>query len=103
MAYVGFEVIADDAEEIRNPSRNIPLGILISLSVVMVMYMLVALVTLGTIPWRELAGSETALTDAVKRFLPGWGVPMMAVARPHRHADHASTPPCSAPRARPLP
>ena len=80
VAYVGFEVIADDAEEIRNPSRNIPLGILISLSVVMVMYMLVALVTLGTIPWRELAGSETALTDAVKRFVPGWGVPVMALA-----------------------
>ncbi len=80
VAYVGFEVIADDAEEIRNPSRNIPLGILISLSVVMVMYMLVALVTLGTVPWRELAGSETALTDAVKRFLPGWGVPIMALA-----------------------
>ena len=32
-AYVGFEVIADDAEEITNPRRNIPLAILISLGV----------------------------------------------------------------------
>ena len=46
----------------------------------MVIYVAVALVTLGTVPWQELAGSETALTDAVRRFMPGWGVPMMAVA-----------------------
>ena len=79
-AYVGFEVIADDAEEIKDPNRNIPLGILISLTLTTLFYVLAALVTLGTISWQELAGSETALTDAVRRFLPGWGVPMMAFA-----------------------
>jgi APA family basic amino acid/polyamine antiporter len=79
-AYVGFEVIADDAEEIANPQRNIPLGILISLTLITLVYTLVALVTLGTVPWQQLAGSETALTDAVRHFLPGWGVPMMALA-----------------------
>ncbi len=79
-AYVGFEVIADDAEEVNNPNRNIPLGILISLTMTTIIYVTVSLVTLGVVPWQELAGSETALTDAVRRFLPGWGVPMMAVA-----------------------
>ena len=79
-AYVGFEVIADDAEEVRNPDRTIPLGILISLTLCTVLYVLVSLVTLGTVPWRELAGSETALTDAARVFLPVVGVPMMAVA-----------------------
>ncbi len=78
-AYVGFEVIVDDAEEVSNPSRTIPWGILLSLTSVTVIYVLVGLVTLGTVPWQELAGSETALTDAVRRFIPGWGVPMMAV------------------------
>lgn len=79
-AYVGFEVIADDAEEVSNPSRTIPLGILISLTLCTFIYVLVGLVTLGTVPWQELAGSETALTDAVRRFIPRWGVPMMVVA-----------------------
>ncbi len=79
-AYVGFEVIADDAEEISKPSRNIPWGILISLTLCTIIYVSVALVTLGTVPWQELAGSETALTDAVRHFIPVWGVPMMAVA-----------------------
>lgn len=80
VAYVGFEVIADDAEEVANPSRNIPRGILISLTLVIVIYILVALVTLGNVPWPELAGSETALTDAVQRFMPPWGLPLMALA-----------------------
>ncbi len=79
-AYVGFEVIADDAEEVSNPSRNIPRGILISLTLCTLIYVTVGLVTLGTVPWQELAGSETALTDAVRHFIPGWGVPLMAVA-----------------------
>ena len=79
-AYVGFEVIADDAEEVKDPSRNLPRAILGSLTLVMVIYTLVTLVTLGVIPWNEVAGSETALTDAVGRFLPGWGVPLLALA-----------------------
>ena len=79
-SYVGFEVIADDAEEVENPNRNIPLGILISLTLCTLVYAAVALVTLGVVPWPQLAGSETALTDAVRRFLPVWGVPMMALA-----------------------
>jgi len=81
MAYVGFEVIADDAEEIQNPSRNIPLAILLSLTLVLIFYVLIVLVTLGVVPWPELAGSpETALTQAARRFLPGWGAPIMAIA-----------------------
>ncbi|MBN1873090.1 MAG: amino acid permease [Anaerolineae bacterium] len=79
-AYVGFEVIADDAEEVNNPSRTIPTGILVSLTLCTLIYVLVGLVTLGTVPWQDLAGSETALTDAVRHFIPGWGVPLMAVA-----------------------
>jgi amino acid transporter/nucleotide-binding universal stress UspA family protein len=73
VAYIGFEVIADDAEEVKNPDRNIPLGILVSLTLLIVLYPLVALVTLGTVSWRDLAGSEVALTDAVVHFLPEIG------------------------------
>ncbi len=78
--YIGFEVIADDAEEVANPNRNIPRGILISLTVCVVLYTLVGLITIGTVPINELAGSETALTDAVSSFWPGIGVAVMAIA-----------------------
>ncbi len=79
-AYVGFEVIADDAEEITKPNRNIPIGILVSLGVTTVIYTLVTLVTIGVIPYTNLAGSETALTDAARVFWPKLGVPSMAIA-----------------------
>jgi amino acid transporter len=79
-AYVGFEVIADDAEEIREPHRVIPAGILISLGVTTLVYTLVSLVTIGVIPYDALAGSETALTDAAAVFWPRTGVTIMAAA-----------------------
>jgi amino acid transporter len=79
-AYVGFEVIADDAEEIRKPNRNIPIGILVSLGITTLVYTLVSLVTIGVIPYSALAGSETALTDAAQVFWPRVGVPLMAAA-----------------------
>ena len=79
-AYVGFEVIADDAEEIKHPNRYIPIGILVSLGVTTLVYTLVSLVTIGVIPYTALAGSETALTDAAQIFWPRVGVPLMAGA-----------------------
>ena len=78
-AYVGFEVIADDAEEITKPSRNIPVGILVSLLLTTLIYTSVTMVTVGTVPFSELAGSDTALTDAAARFWPTIGVPIMGL------------------------
>ena len=78
-SYVGFEVIADDAEEVSNPDRTIPAGILLSLTLCILIYSAIALVTVGTVPWNELASSDTALSDAVRRFAPSWGVAMMVL------------------------
>lgn len=79
-AYVGFEVIADDAEEVRRPEKNIPIAILVSLGLITLIYSSTMAVTLGTVPWQQLANSETALTDSISRFLPGIGVSLMAIA-----------------------
>ena len=80
VAFIGFEVIADDAEEVKNPDKNISRGILISLTLCLVLYPLISLVTLGTIPWPELAGSDVALTDAIAQFLPGIGPFILGIA-----------------------
>jgi amino acid transporter/nucleotide-binding universal stress UspA family protein len=79
-AYVGFELIADDAEEVANPSRAIPIGLLGSLAIITVLYGVITLVTLGTIPWYDLAGSEMALTMAADRFMPGVGPAIVGIA-----------------------
>ncbi len=86
MAYVGFEVIADDAEEAQNPSVVIPRGILISLTLVMLINMAVVFVTLGTVPWQDWRGRRQRLptpssTPAnLGRALLSW--------RHCRNADH---------------
>ncbi|MBN1668435.1 MAG: amino acid permease [Anaerolineales bacterium] len=80
VAFIGFEVIADDAEEVKDPDRNILRGILISLTLCLILYPLIAMVTLGVIPWTELAGSGTALTDAAARFLPTTGPTLLGIA-----------------------
>jgi len=79
-AYVGFEVIADDAEEITKPNKNIPIGILVSLLLTTLIYTSVSMVAIGTVPFGQLAGSETALTDAAARFWPSIGIQIMGAA-----------------------
>ena len=46
--------IAHDAEEAQNPTRYIPRAILISVTLCAIIYVTVALVTLGTVPWQEV-------------------------------------------------
>ncbi|MEA4811687.1 MAG: amino acid permease [Anaerolineaceae bacterium] len=79
-AYVGFEVIADDAEEVTNPTKNIPIAIIVSLILITVIYSLTVTVALGTTPYTQLAGSSTALSDTVRKFFPGLGVIIIGIA-----------------------
>ena len=78
--YIGFEVIADDAEEVKNPNKNIPTAILISLGLITVLYALTIVVTLGTVHWQSIAGSQTALSFTISKFLPGFGVSLIGFA-----------------------
>jgi APA family basic amino acid/polyamine antiporter len=79
-AFIGYEIIADDAEEVRDYGRVIPRAILISLGAITAVYVLIALVTLGTVPWRALVDSPLAMADAAARFLPRWGAPLVGLA-----------------------
>ena len=60
-AFIGFEDMINIAEEVQRPERNLPLGILIALCVSTVMYVLVVLAALTSVPMDELAGSEAPL------------------------------------------
>lgn len=56
-AYIGFDAVSTVAEETRNPRKSLPIGILGSLVVCTVLYMVVAAVFTGIIPYRELTTS----------------------------------------------
>ncbi len=57
-AYIGFDAVATSAEEAKNPSRNVPIGILGSLAICAVLYFFVALVLTGIVPYFELNTAE---------------------------------------------
>ena len=76
-AYAGFENTPAAAGEYRNPQRDVPFALLTMIGLVTLLYVLVQLVALGTLP--EVASSETPLADSASRFLGAWAGTLMAV------------------------
>jgi APA family basic amino acid/polyamine antiporter len=53
-AYIGFDAVSTTAQEAKNPQRDLPIGIIVSLLVCTVLYILVAGVLTGMVPWQEV-------------------------------------------------
>jgi amino acid transporter len=69
-AYLGFEDIANLAEEAKDPGRTIPRAILLCLVISTVLYVLVALAAVALLPADRLAESQRPLADAVHEQWP---------------------------------
>lgn len=61
-AYIGFDAVSTAAEEARNPQRDMPIGIIASLIICTVIYVAVALVLTGLLPWKQLDTAEPLAT-----------------------------------------
>ncbi|KAF2303560.1 hypothetical protein GH714_019154 [Hevea brasiliensis] len=64
-AYVGFDAVANSAEEAKRPQRDLPLGIIGSLFICVVLYIGVCLVLTGMVPY-NLLGEDAPLAEAFK-------------------------------------
>ncbi|KAL5728422.1 Cationic amino acid transporter 9 [Ranunculus cassubicifolius] len=64
-AYVGFDAVANSAEEAKRPQRDLPIGILGSLLICAVLYIAVCLVITGMLPYK-LLGEDAPLAEAFK-------------------------------------
>ncbi len=53
-AYIGFDAVSTTAQEAKNPQRDLPIGIIASLLICTVLYILVAGVITGMVPWRDI-------------------------------------------------
>jgi APA family basic amino acid/polyamine antiporter len=53
-AYIGFDAVSTTAQEAKNPQRDLPIGIIASLLACTILYILVAAVLTGMVPWREI-------------------------------------------------
>ena len=81
VAYEGFELIANAAEEIKEPSKNLPRAFFGSVVLVIILYILIAIITIGTVDEATLMqAKDYALAVAVKPALGQVGFTLVAVA-----------------------
>jgi APA family basic amino acid/polyamine antiporter len=76
-AFTGFEMAVIPAGEILNPRRNLPLAMLLAMGAVVLLYVAIQVVCIGTLP--DLANSEKPLADASHRFLGAAGAHIISV------------------------
>ena len=74
-AYIGFDAVSTVAEETKNPARDLPIGIIASLIICTILYVLVAGVFTGMVPWETVRGWTAAqrgesLTMALETVAP---------------------------------
>lgn len=63
-AYIGFDSVSTTAEETKNPKKDMPKGILGSLAITTVLYVLAALALVGASNWTQFTGDSVAATNA---------------------------------------
>src|SRR5574337_947914 len=71
-AYIGFEATSTAAQECKNPQRDLPFGILVSLVICTVLYLAMAAVLTGLVPYTELDTPEPVVTAVAAHPELGW-------------------------------
>src|SRR5580704_3418838 len=83
-AFIGFDAVSTAAQETKNPGRDMPRGILGSLAVCTVLYILFSYVLTGVANWKEflIAGKEASVAYAIEHHMPGfeWLATLVTVA-----------------------
>jgi amino acid transporter len=81
LAYEGFELIANTAENVRSPQRTLPHAYFTAVLFVIVLYVLVSLVTVGNLSVDKIVAAEDyALAEAARPFLGAAGFTIIAIA-----------------------
>jgi APA family basic amino acid/polyamine antiporter len=65
--YIGFDSVSTASEECKNPRRDVPTGIIATLIVCTLLYMGVAVILTGMVPWQSVAGDGAPVVNALKR------------------------------------
>ncbi|KAF8403459.1 hypothetical protein HHK36_011563 [Tetracentron sinense] len=77
-AFIGFDSVASTAEEVKNPQRDLPLGIGIALSLCCILYMLVSVVIVGLVPYYAM-DPDTPISSAFAAHGMQWAVYVITV------------------------
>jgi len=81
VAYEGFELIANSAEDIKEPNKNLPRAFYASVVIVIALYVLISIITVGNVPEAELMkAKDYALAIAAKPSLGHMGFVLVSLA-----------------------
>ncbi len=81
LAYEGFELIANAAEDVADPKRTLTIAYYVSVAFVILLYVLVAIVSVGSLPVDDLVDArDYALAEAARPALGSAGFVMIGVA-----------------------
>lgn len=74
-AFIGFDAVSTAAQEAKNPKRDMPIGILGSLVICTILYVLFSYVLTGVANWQDFktAGKEASVAFAIQTYMPGYG------------------------------
>jgi APA family basic amino acid/polyamine antiporter len=78
-AYIGFDALSTAAEETINPQRDLPIGILGSLGFCTVLYIVVALVLTGMVPYLEFHNQAAPVAFALQHVGVTWGMKLVSI------------------------
>jgi APA family basic amino acid/polyamine antiporter len=73
-AFIGFDAVSTAAQEAKNPSRDMPIGILGSLVICTILYILFSYVLTGVAPYTDFvkAGKEASVAYAIETYMHGY-------------------------------
>lgn len=80
ISYVGITKIASLSEEVKNPEKNLPKGVMLSLGTALIVYVLGTAVIVGVLPMSELAGNLAPVAVAAEVFLGKFGAIAVSIA-----------------------
>lgn len=78
-SFIGFEDILNVSEEVQDPQKTIPRGLLIAVGVSSIIYMSISMIAVSVIPAPELADSKQPLVDVILRAAPWFPAPVYSV------------------------
>lgn len=78
-AYLGFDAVSTAAEEVKNPQRDLPIGIIGSLIICTILYIAVSAVLTGMVPYPEFKETSAPVAYALLKVGVNWGASLVAV------------------------
>lgn len=80
ISFGGLTKVTSIAEEIKNPKKNLPLGMFLAFFIVLALYIFVIFVTVGVLDSKILSGSRISISEGAKVFMGSFGMIILAIA-----------------------